>query len=399
MSTATKPVMASEVAIAHLEGFTYPIESEENALFEKYFQDTKDVRVGGHLYVSPLTFHSATTSTTHPCDHKLIDLHIYPYEVVRIDISEDSLRRINVDAAVTSKTRTKVSLEPSRSRNRRPFAEHVTQFFHDEVLNRPEPPVKGQTLIRIPINAHSPATFPLSLDFSDNYWRDRLPSALASYTAHCQASQSPESLTDIHCDLLRCILPYVEGTELGLSSFTMLLDCSAEPSAIYNSEHILSDLAAKLQWQFRPIDARLFAVNKRRLEALPLHESLSSLAAPTSIVQQAAQHGGCLVFLRDWDLVASYKPPQPADAPTQPSSSQQQQPTYADALVDVVADAAAQWRRDIDALLQRRRREEASPAHPPPPLSSPAVVIVAASRHDTWLQQWRDPHSPLRRLF
>eukprot|EP01040_Poterioochromonas_malhamensis_P017497 gene17497-20133_t len=202
MSTTTQPVMASEVAIAHLEGFTYPIESEENALFEKYFQDTKDVRVGGHLYVSPLTFHSATTSTTHPCDHKLIDLHIYPYEVVRIDISEDSLRRINVNAAVTSKTRTKVSLEPSRSRNRRPFAEHVTQFFHDEVLNRPEPPVKSQTLIRIPINAHSPATFPLSLDFSDNYWRDRLTSALASYTAHCQASQSPESLTDIHCDLL-----------------------------------------------------------------------------------------------------------------------------------------------------------------------------------------------------
>lgn len=279
MSNATKPMMASEVAIAHLEGFTYPVESEENAFFEKYFQDNKDARVGGYLYVSPLTFHSAT-STKHPCDHKLIDLHIYPYEVVRIDISEDNHRRIHVNAAVTSKTRTKVSLEPSRSRNRRPFAEHVTQFFHDEVLNRPEPPVKGQTLIRIPINAHSAATFPLSLDFSANHWRDRLSSALASYTDHCQASQSPESLTDIHCDLLRCILPYVEGTELGISSFTMLLDCSAEPSAIYStsarhhcadhtghhtlhlvhlsidSEHILSDLAAKLQWQFRPIDAR-----------------------------------------------------------------------------------------------------------------------------------------------
>lgn len=140
---------------------------------------------------------------------------------------------------------------------------------------------------------------------------------------------------------------------------------------------------------------RLFAVNKRRLEALPLHVSLSSLATSTSIVEEAVQHGGCLVFLRDWDLVASYKPPQPADAPTQPSSSQQQQPTYAEALVDVVAEAVAQWRRDIDTLLQQRRRNEASATLSSPP----AVVIVAASRHDTWLQQWRDPHSPLRRLF
>lgn len=240
MSKTTKPVLtASDVAIAHLEGFTYPVESEENALFEKFFQDAKDVRVGGHLYVSPLIFHSAT-GTKHPCDHKLFDLHIYPYEVVRIEASEDNQHRININSAVTSKTRTKVSLEPSRSRNQRPFAEHVTQFFHDEVLNHPDPPVKGQTLMFIPINAHSAATFPLSIDFSDNHWHDRLRSALTSYTEHCQASQSPESLTDIHCDLLRCILPYVEGSELGVSSFTVLLDCAAEQSAIYSTSFLYS---------------------------------------------------------------------------------------------------------------------------------------------------------------
>lgn len=232
---ATKAVVASDVSISHLEGFTYPDESEENALFESFFQDMKEICVGGHLYVSPLTCQRAAT-TRYPCDHKLIDVQIYPYEVIRIGIAEENdQRQTTVNTATTSKTRTKVSLEPLRSTSQRPFADHVLQFFHTDVLAHPEPPLKGQTLLRIPINARSGKTFSLSIDFNDSDWQDHLRSALTSYSEHCRAHHSPESLSDIQCDLLRCLLPYVEGKELGTPSYTVLLDCSAEPSAIYST--------------------------------------------------------------------------------------------------------------------------------------------------------------------
>lgn len=183
-------IMATEVVIAHVQGYVYPEASVENAIFAEFFQDSRQVDLGSYIYTSSLSY--PKNLSLEYLSHHANPFKIFPYLVTSIRGKDVALT-----AAMTSRSETKVILEGIMA-DTFLISVHVNRYFQQIDLERIESFGQLGTLL-LPIHNSSSEFFPLRLDAVET---SSLETQLKEYQ-----SMTRSALLPLESSILKVLLP------------------------------------------------------------------------------------------------------------------------------------------------------------------------------------------------
>lgn len=186
-------IMATEVVIAHVQGYVYPEASVENAIFAEFFQDSRQVDLGSYIYTSSLSYPKNLSL-------EYLSHHAYPFKIFPYLVTSIREKDVALTAAMTSRSETKVILEGIMA-DTFPISVHVNRYFQQIDLERIESFGQLGTLL-LPIHNSSSEFFPLRLDAVETSWKQALHTQLKEYQ-----SMSRSALLPLESSILKVLLP------------------------------------------------------------------------------------------------------------------------------------------------------------------------------------------------
>ncbi len=216
---STSQIIASEVTISTLRGYKYPTTNSENEMFRVYFQDTREVRKGGYIYLSNILLCSG--------QERYVDFELYPYKVVIIQgINEESQSTSIEDFAITSRQKTKVVLEGISVDNSQ-YAVHICSYFSSEILKPTSifSSITAQTYLNVRYSPFSEQFHQFEISPTVENWQDLISSEISRYRDKANQLINFDSMNEQEIDFLRHILPKLRSSSTPPIQ-SILVDCA-----------------------------------------------------------------------------------------------------------------------------------------------------------------------------